>query len=77
MSRTSVIPLLLVAVVSAFAIAFSVQIAGLTLAGGLLFITLQLHLQRASRTPWRSQRSDLITLLALALSSAVLALLLP
>ena len=77
MSRTSVIPLLLVAVVSAFAIAFSVQIAGLTLAGGLLFIALQLHLQRASRTPWRSQRSDLITLLALALSSAVLALLLP
>ena len=77
MSRTSVIPLLLVGVVSAFAIAFSVQIAGLTLAGGLLFIALQLRLQRASRTPWRSQRSDLITLLALALSSAVLALLLP
>lgn len=77
MNRTSVIPLLLVGVVSALAILVSVRIAGLTLAGGLLLIALQLHLQRTSRTPWRSQRSDLITLVLLALSSAVLALLLP
>lgn len=77
MNRTSVIPLLLVGVVSALAMTLSVRIAGLSLAGGLLLVALQLHLQRASRTPWRSQRSDLITLLLLALSSAVLALLLP
>lgn len=71
------LPLLLVALATASALLFTVQIGALGLAGGLLLIAFFGHTNRARRTPWRSQRADVATLVALAALLATLALLLP
>lgn len=71
------LPLILVALSTVISIALSVQIGALTLAAGLALVAVLVHLQRATRSPWRSQRSDLVTLVGLAVGVALLALLLP
>ncbi len=71
------LPLILVALSTVISFALSVQIGALTLAAGLALVAVLAHLQRATRSPWRSQRSDLVTLVGLAVGVALLALLLP
>lgn len=74
---SAMLPLILVALSTVISIALSVQIGALTLAAGLALVAVLVHLQRATRSPWRSQRSDLVTLVGLAVGVALLALLLP
>jgi hypothetical protein len=74
---SAMLPLILVALSTVISIALSVQVGALTLAAGLVLVALLAHLQRATRSPWRSQRSDLMTLVGLAAGVALLALLLP
>lgn len=73
----SALPPGLIALSLAVALLHSVQLGALILAAGLAVLALLVHLQRATRSPWRSHRSDLFTLGALALAVALLALLLP
>ncbi len=73
----TVVALLVVLLATVVSLLASVRIGALALAGGLALIALLLHLRRGDRTPWRSQRSDLLTLLAMAVACALLALLLP
>lgn len=74
---SAMLPLILVALSTVISFALSVQIGALTLAAGLALVAVLAHLQRATRSPWRSQRSDLVTLVGLAVGVALLALLLP
>ena len=71
------LPILLVAFVTGVSVIFAVQAGALTLAGGLALLAIHARVTRASRTPWRSQRSDVSTLALLAVATALLALLLP
>ena len=71
------LPPAFIALSLSFALLHSVQLGALILAAGLAVLALLVHLQRATRSPWRSHRSDLLTLSALALALALLALLLP
>lgn len=73
----SALPPAFIALSLAVALLQSVQLGALILAAGLAVLALLVHLQRATRSPWRSHRSDLFTLGALALAVALLALLLP
>ncbi len=75
--RMSALPLAIVALSTLASLLLSVRIGALALAAGLAVIALLAHLQRGVRTPWRSQKSDLLTLICLALAAAVLALSLP
>ena len=65
------------AFVTGVSVIFAVQAGALTLAGGLALFAIHAHVTRASRTPWRNQRSDVSTLALLAVATALLALLLP
>ena len=71
------LPPAFIALSLSFALLHSVQLGALILAAGLAVLALLVHLTRATRSPWRSHRSDLLTLSALALAVALLALLLP
>ena len=73
----SALPPAFIALSLAVALLHAVQLGALILAAGLAVLALVVHLQRATRSPWRSHRSDLFTLGALALAVALLALLLP
>ena len=73
----SALPPAVIALSLGLALLHSVQLGALILAAGLAVLALLVHLQRATRSPWRSHRSDLLTLGALALAVALLALLLP
>ena len=73
----SALPPAVIALSLGLALLHSVQLGALILAAGLAVLALLVHLQRATRSPWRSHRSDLVTLIALALAVALLALLLP
>ena len=73
----SALPPAFIALSLAVALLHSVQLGALILAAGLAVLALLAHLNRATRSPWRSHRSDLFTLSALALAVALLALLLP
>ena len=71
------LPALLAGVAVLLSLTLSVRSGALALALGLVLLALLAHLTRASRTPWRSQGSDLITLLALAVITFLFALALP
>lgn len=58
-------------------ITISVRVGALALALGLALSAVIAYRQRGTRTPWRSQRSDLVALATLALLVAVGALILP
>ena len=73
----SALPPAFIALSLAVALLHSVQLGALILAAGLAVLALLVHLNRATRSPWRSYRSDLFTLSTLALAVALLALLLP
>ena len=73
----STVALILVALSTTMSVLLSVRVGALVLAAGLALMALLAHLQRCKRTPWRSQKGDLATLLTAALATAVLALLLP
>ena len=73
----ALLPALLICLTIALSLLLSVRIGALTLSVGLVALALQAHLERGSRRPWRSHRSDLLALLALATATALLALLLP
>ena len=75
MSR--LLPLVVIALSTITSLALSVRIGALLLAAGLALLAAQVYLQRATRSPWRSQSSDLTALLALAAGVALLAFLLP
>lgn len=74
---SALLPLLLIALSTIISLLLSVRIGALALAAGLALLAALAHLQRATRRPWRSQKSDSATLMALAVAVALLALLLP
>jgi uncharacterized membrane protein HdeD (DUF308 family) len=71
------LPLVVIALSTITSLALSVRIGALLLAAGLALLAAQVYLQRVTRSPWRSQSSDLTALLALAAGVALLAFLLP
>ena len=73
----SALSLVIVALSTLITFLLSVRVGAFTLAAGLLLLALLVHLQRGSRTPWRSPSGDLATLITLALATATLAILLP
>lgn len=73
----ALLPASLVILSTVLSLTLSVRIGALALAAGLAALALLVYLQRGTRTPWRSQKSDLLTLVSLALACALLALLLP
>ena len=73
----SALSLVIVALSTLASFLLSVRIGALALALGLALLALLAHLRRGVRTPWRSQKSDLFTLICLALAAAVLAISLP
>ena len=74
---SALLPLLLIALSTITSLILSVRIGALALAAGLALLAALAHLQRATRRPWRSQNSDVVTLLAVAIAVALLAFLLP
>ena len=71
------LPASLVLLATVVSLTLSVRLGALILALGMALLALLIHLQRGSRTPWRSHKSDLLTLVSLAMACALLALLLP
>lgn len=67
----------IVIVATALSITISVRVGALALALGLALLAAIAYRERGRRTPWRSQRSDLVALATLALLVAAGALILP